>query len=210
MANSGKKRKKITGKRAHVSVNGVDLGEVVKWEAMESQPAQADFHQVAEEFRQVVIQSMAVSSEFFSGLSSAFARTAVAIADMATSMSDATRAIMLEYFKSVECLNVTRPEPRDWPANVVQLATALQAGEDCHFALHDAFLDAGAPEPAEHFREKRIHHPDCCVLKGILGQADSVGLDVTSAETPPGMRGLILGDTNAPRPQGIIDVSGRH
>lgn len=41
--------------------------------------------------------------------------------------------------------------PAAWPANAVRLAEALQAGENCAFALHDALLDAGYPELAEHF-----------------------------------------------------------
>lgn len=42
--------------------------------------------------------------------------------------------------------------PPIWPTDVVRLAGALHAGEDCAFALHDALLDAGYPELAEHFR----------------------------------------------------------
>lgn len=38
-----------------------------------------------------------------------------------------------------------------WPTEVVRLAKALRAGEDCAFAMRDALLDAGFPELAEHF-----------------------------------------------------------
>jgi hypothetical protein len=41
--------------------------------------------------------------------------------------------------------------PRDWPLNVVELATAIYQGEDCGFALHDALTEAGQTELAEHF-----------------------------------------------------------
>jgi hypothetical protein len=40
-----------------------------------------------------------------------------------------------------------------WPATVVQLAEAVCDGQDCSFALHDALLDAGHTELAEHFRK---------------------------------------------------------
>lgn len=46
------------------------------------------------------------------------------------------------------------------PLTVVQLAEALYQGEDCAFALHDALLDAGMPDLAEHFREP--WHPKGC------------------------------------------------
>lgn len=81
----------------------------------------------------------------------------------------------------------------DWPD--------ILRGHRKHFALYDALLEAGAPEIAEHFREERIHHPDCCGLQ-ILGQATV--LDVTYAETPQGMLEIIFGDPDAPRPQGIL------
>jgi len=52
------------------------------------------------------------------------------------------------------------PAPPSWPSPVVKLAEALYAGENCSFALHDALLEAGHPELAEHFREKE--HPKGC------------------------------------------------
>ena len=44
------------------------------------------------------------------------------------------------------------PSPAYWPSTVVQLAEALDHGQDCAFALHDALLEAGASEFAEYFR----------------------------------------------------------
>jgi hypothetical protein len=60
--------------------------------------------------------------------------------------------------------------PPSWPAPVVKLAEAMYAGEDCSFALHDALLEAGHPELAEHFREKE-HPKGCWVVDVILGKA---------------------------------------
>jgi len=62
------------------------------------------------------------------------------------------------------------PTPPSWPAPVVKLAEALYAGEDCSFALHDALLEAGHPELAEHFREKE-HPKGCWVVDMILGKS---------------------------------------
>lgn len=60
--------------------------------------------------------------------------------------------------------------PDQWPTSVIQLAAALYEGQDCSFALHDALLEAGHPELADHFREK--DHPKCCcVLDLILGKS---------------------------------------
>lgn len=52
-------------------------------------------------------------------------------------------------------------------SSVVKLAEAMYAGEDCSFALHDALLEAGHPELAEHFTEKE-HPKGCWVLDTIL------------------------------------------
>lgn len=59
------------------------------------------------------------------------------------------------------------PDPRTWPIVVVQLAEALCNGADCAFALHDALLDAGHPELADHFRREREHPVNCWVLDMI-------------------------------------------
>jgi len=59
--------------------------------------------------------------------------------------------------------------PECWPSSVVQLAEAIYAGEDCAFALHDALLENGLVEVAEHFREKD-HPKGCWALDLILGR----------------------------------------
>lgn len=60
------------------------------------------------------------------------------------------------------------PSPRSWPSTVVQLAESLYAGEDCAFALHDALLEAGHAELAEHFRQEQWHPKGCWVIDLIL------------------------------------------
>ena len=62
------------------------------------------------------------------------------------------------------------PAPATWPAAVVQLAEAQNAGADCAFALHDALLEAGQPELAAHFREPR-HPKGCWVVDLLLGKS---------------------------------------
>jgi hypothetical protein len=52
----------------------------------------------------------------------------------------------------------------------VQLAESLYAGQDCSFALHDALLEAGHAELAEHFREETSHPKGCWVVDLILGK----------------------------------------
>jgi hypothetical protein len=59
--------------------------------------------------------------------------------------------------------------PAACPAAVGQLAIALSHGEPVIFALHDALLDAGHPELAEHFRTTD-HPPGCWVLDALLGR----------------------------------------
>jgi len=43
----------------------------------------------------------------------------------------------------------------------------MYAGEDCSFALHDALLEAGRPELAEHFA-KELWHPKGCSVVDLL------------------------------------------
>jgi SMI1-KNR4 cell-wall len=62
---------------------------------------------------------------------------------------------------------VPYPAPDTWPANVVQLAAALQNSQDCSFALHDALQEAGHPELADHFRQA-THSKDCWALEVIF------------------------------------------
>jgi hypothetical protein len=63
------------------------------------------------------------------------------------------------------------PAPDSWPATVVQLANALYNGKDCGFALHDALLEAGHPELADHFRQEQHHPKGCWALDLVLGKA---------------------------------------
>jgi hypothetical protein len=60
------------------------------------------------------------------------------------------------------------PVPADLPRSVVQLAEALYNGAPCHFALHDALVEAGHLGLAEHFREAD-HPKGCWVIDMILG-----------------------------------------
>jgi len=61
--------------------------------------------------------------------------------------------------------------PDHWPPTIVQLAGALYNGQDCGFALHDALLDAGYTDLAEHFRIEPSHPKGCWVLDLILGKS---------------------------------------
>jgi hypothetical protein len=58
------------------------------------------------------------------------------------------------------------PAPSSWPSTVVQLADSLYNGHDCSFALHDALLEAGHAELAEHFKEKE--HPKGCWAMDLI------------------------------------------
>jgi hypothetical protein len=62
------------------------------------------------------------------------------------------------------------PAPGHWPKTVVQLAEALYNGQDCGFALHDALLEAGHPNLAEHFRQEKEHPKGCWVVDLLLGK----------------------------------------
>jgi hypothetical protein len=66
--------------------------------------------------------------------------------------------------------NPFKPYPAlaQWPSTVVQLAEALYNGEDCSFAVHDALLEAGHAELAEHFRQEQWHPKGCFALDLIL------------------------------------------
>jgi hypothetical protein len=63
------------------------------------------------------------------------------------------------------------PAPVTWPSTVVQLAESLYNGQDCAFALHDALLEAGHAELAEHFREEKSHPKGCWVVDLVLGKS---------------------------------------
>jgi hypothetical protein len=52
----------------------------------------------------------------------------------------------------------------------VQLAESLDNGQDCAFALHDALLEAGHAELAEHFKQETWHPKGCWCVDLILGK----------------------------------------
>ena len=60
--------------------------------------------------------------------------------------------------------------PAFWPSTVTQLADALYSGQDCEFALHDALLDAGHADLAEHFSQEKWHPKGCWALDLLLGK----------------------------------------
>lgn len=60
--------------------------------------------------------------------------------------------------------------PSSWPASVVKLAQAAYDQQPVHFALHDALLEAGYAELAEHLKES-YHPKGCWVLDAILGKS---------------------------------------
>jgi hypothetical protein len=60
--------------------------------------------------------------------------------------------------------------PAQWPSGIVLLAEAFRDGQDCGFALHDALLEGGHPQLAEHFAQEKEHPPGCWVLTLILGR----------------------------------------
>lgn len=62
------------------------------------------------------------------------------------------------------------PQLTQWPLIVFELAEALYDGEDCAFALHDALLEAGHAELAQHFRDEKWHPKGCWALDLILGK----------------------------------------
>jgi hypothetical protein len=60
--------------------------------------------------------------------------------------------------------------PAHVPTDIVQLAEAQYGGQDVAFALHDAFLEAGLPELAEHFQAGTRHPKGCWVVDMVLGR----------------------------------------
>jgi hypothetical protein len=60
------------------------------------------------------------------------------------------------------------PVPPYWPSAILQLAEAVYWGEDAAFALHDALLEAGHGELAEHFRQESWHPKGCWVVDLVL------------------------------------------
>jgi hypothetical protein len=53
---------------------------------------------------------------------------------------------------------------------VMQLAESLYNGADCCFALHDALLEAGHPDLAEHFMQATSHPKGCWVVDLLRGE----------------------------------------
>jgi hypothetical protein len=64
----------------------------------------------------------------------------------------------------------TYSAPSNWPSSVANLAEAMYAGEACSFALHDALLEAGHPELAEHFMKEQWHPKGCWALDVLRGK----------------------------------------
>jgi hypothetical protein len=62
------------------------------------------------------------------------------------------------------------PAPAQLPVTVVQLAESLYNGTGCAFALHDALLEAGQADLAEHFAKETWHPKGCWVVDLILGK----------------------------------------
>jgi hypothetical protein len=60
--------------------------------------------------------------------------------------------------------------PPSWPALVVDLAQQFYKGADVRLILHDALLDAGHAELAEHFRTEEWHPNGCFALDAVLGR----------------------------------------
>jgi hypothetical protein len=58
--------------------------------------------------------------------------------------------------------------PHSWPPLVADLAQQLYDGADVRLILHDALLDAGHADLAEHFRQEAVHPKGCWVLDLVL------------------------------------------
>jgi hypothetical protein len=79
------------------------------------------------------------------------------------------RTVVCDLFRHVVG-NPFRSHPRSWPSTVVQLAESVSNGQDCAFALHDALLESGHAELAEHFLKEKWHPKGCWVVDVILGR----------------------------------------
>jgi hypothetical protein len=80
----------------------------------------------------------------------------------------APKEIVSGHRSSTKVLDLLAPS---WPSTVVQLAESVYAGQDCAFALHDALVEAGHAELAEHFREEKSHPKGCWVVDLVLGKS---------------------------------------
>lgn len=85
------------------------------------------------------------------------------------SARDSKRAETARLFRHI-LGNPYRPYPArtSWPSSVVALAQTFYNGDPVAFALHDALLDAGHPDLAEHFRGPNEWHPRGCFALDIL------------------------------------------
>ena len=77
------------------------------------------------------------------------------------------------------------PTASIYPAAVVQLAHAFQAGEDYTAPLHDALVESGHPGPASHFSGPDACRPGktCLVVEDIL-DPQKLDPDDPTAEWP--------------------------
>jgi hypothetical protein len=94
---------------------------------------------------------------------------------------------------------------QEWTADAVDLARALYAGEECHFALHDALQEVGDTDLALHFLAPG-HPKGCWALDLILAQNEAGDASLPTAPIPPagnGCHGERVSDHfSGPRPPG--------
>jgi len=146
----------------------VEEADVGEWEAADDLDATNDpenrvWNHVAVRLREVIrrIESIEAKRYFHNpgGLHVRF-------------VMDSRLATICDLLRDI-CGNPYRPypSPPSWPLPVVKLAESLYAGEDCSFALHDALLEAGHPELAEHFAKEQGHPKGCWVVDMILGKS---------------------------------------
>jgi hypothetical protein len=57
-------------------------------------------------------------------------------------------------------------KPGGWPSPITDLARCLYSGEPCAFALHDALLERGDTDLAEHFQTP--DHPKRCWAVDVI------------------------------------------
>lgn len=100
------------------------------------------------------------------------AATYIAVHDPAWSTEAASAAIREWLLRDIfgNPFQALPPLP-EMPANVCNLAESLYAGEECVFALHDALLEGGQVELAEHFGGDAWHPKGCWALDQILGKS---------------------------------------
>lgn len=67
------------------------------------------------------------------------------------------------------------------PDRVVQLAESIYSGKDCAFALHDALIEAGKTDLAQHFCQ--AHHPKGCWALDLILSTARKGQDSSKMES---------------------------